>query len=137
MFPKVIFFKFQWLLILILIWDLNFVYLQPQKDFHEYYLAKKKKKTASLIFEGDWEESILTIKNQSFHHPFVGYLIKEIMSSINSLQFFSFSHTRQQGNSLAHALAKRARSSFPVLVWRKSIPSDIYKFYVSDVVEKK
>ena len=98
---------------------------------------KKKKKTASLIFEGDWEESILTIKNQSFHHPFVGYLIKEIMSSINSLQFFSFSHTRQQGNSLAHALAQRARSSFPVLVWRKSIPSDIYKFYVSDVVEKK
>ena len=96
----------------------------------------KKKKTASLIFEGDWEESILTIKNQSFHHPFVGYLIKDIMSSV-SLQFFSFSHARQHGNPLAHALAKRARSSFPVLVWRKSILSDIYKFYVSDVVEKK
>ena len=51
----------------------------------------------------------------TFHHPLVGHLIKDIMSSVSSLQFF-LSHTRRQGNDLAHALARRARLSFPVLV---------------------
>ena len=38
----------------------------------------------SSIFEGDSETSILAIKNQCFHHPLVGHLIKDIMSSASS-----------------------------------------------------
>ena len=57
----------------------------------------------SSIFEGDFETSILAIK-LVFPSPLVGHLIKNIMSSASSLQYFSFSHTRWQGNGLAHAL---------------------------------
>ena len=66
----------------------------------------------------------------------VGHLIKDIVPSVNSLQFFSFSYTHRQDNALTHALARRARCSFPVLVWN-SFPSDIYKFYVYDVLAIK
>lgn len=43
--------------------------------------------------QGDSETSILTIKNQCFHHPTVGHLIKDIMSSDSSFQYFSLSYT--------------------------------------------
>ena len=58
------------------------------------------------ILEGDSEESILAFKNQCFQHPLVGHLVKDIMSSVSTLQYSSFSHTCRQGNELAHALAR-------------------------------
>ena len=45
------------------------------------------------IFEGDSETSISAIKNQCFHHPDVGHIIKDIMSLVGSFHYFSFSHT--------------------------------------------
>ena len=36
------------------------------------------------ILEGDSKSSMLAIKNQCFHHPLVGHLIKDIMSSVSS-----------------------------------------------------
>ena len=64
------------------------------------------------ILEGDSEWAILAIKNQSFQHPLVGHLVKDVVSLVNILQYSSFSHTCRQGNVLAHALAQRARFSF-------------------------
>ena len=70
----------------------------------------------SSTLEGDSETLVLAIKNQCFHHPAVGHLIKDIMSLISSFQYFSFFHTCRQGNALAHALTQRVRLSFTVLV---------------------
>ena len=63
----------------------------------------------------------------------VGHLVKDIVSSVSMFQYYSFSHTRRQGNVLAHALARRARLSFPTLVWMNFVPSDTYRFFVSDI----
>ena len=89
------------------------------------------------IFEGDSEVSISTIKSRSFQHPSCAHLIQDIMALAQSLQNYSFSHVHRQGNALAHAQARRARFSFPVLVWMESVPPDIYKFYVSDLLAIK
>ena len=89
------------------------------------------------IFEGDSEVSISAIKSRCFQHPSCGHLIQDIMALLKSLQNYSFSHVHRQGNALAHALAKRARFSFPVLAWMESVPLDIYKFYVSDFLAIK
>ena len=89
------------------------------------------------ILEGDSESSILAIKNQCFHHPDVGHIIKDIMSLVGSLQYFSFSHTRRQCNALTHVLARRARFCFPISIWKESVPLDIYKMYVSDFLAIK
>ena len=57
-------------------------------------------------------------------------IIKDIKFIIGSLANHSFSHTRRQGNSFAHALAKRVRLSFPLIVWMKFVPLEIVNFFV-------
>ena len=91
----------------------------------------------SSIFEGDFETSILAIKNECFHHPIVGHLGRDIISLASSLQYFSFAHTHRQGNGLAHALARRARLSFPVSIWKESVTPDILKHSASDLLAIK
>ena len=83
------------------------------------------------------ETSILAIKNQCLHHPVVGHLIRNIISSATALQYFSFAHTCRQGNGLAHALARKARLSFPVSIWKESVPLGILKRFVSDLLAIK
>ena len=63
----------------------------------------------------------------------VGHLVKDIVSSVNTFQYYSFSHTRRQDNVLAYVLARQARLSFPILVWMNSVLADIYQFFVSDI----
>ena len=53
------------------------------------------------IIEGDSEEAILAIKNQSFQHPLVGHLVNDIVSLVSTLQYSSFSHTRRQCNVMS------------------------------------
>ena len=55
------------------------------------------------------------------------------MSIAGSLRTFSFSHTRQQGNNVAHALAKRVIVSFPLLVWMEHVPPDVSPFVIFDL----
>ena len=52
-------------------------------------------------------------------------------NSHSPLYNYYFSHTLQQSNTLAYALAKKARFSFPVLVWMEFVPPYIYKVFVS------
>ena len=59
-----------------------------------------------------------------------GHIIKDINFFAGSLVNHYFSHTRRQGNSFAHALAKRVRLSFPLIVWMKFVPLEIVNFFV-------
>ena len=65
-------------------------------------------------------------------HSSIVEIIKDTMSIVGSLQTFSFSHTRWQGNCATHALAKRAIVSFPLLVWMEHVPIDISHVVISD-----
>ena len=62
----------------------------------------------------------------------MGEIIKDTMSIVGLLRTFSFSHTRWQGNCAAHALAKRAIVSFPLLVWMEHVPIDISLVVIFD-----
>ena len=66
--------------------------------------------------EGDSEVVWRALKAADGAHSAWGVIIKDTMSIVGSLRTFSFSHTRRQGNCAAHALAKRAIVSFPLLV---------------------
>ena len=77
------------------------------------------------IFEGDSEIVYKTLKSVDVGHSSIGQYVKDIMSISGSFRTFSFSHTRRQSNCVAHALAKRARFSFPLLVWMEHVPPDV------------
>ena len=84
-------------------------------------------------FEGDSEFIIKTLDNEDFSSPSVGHIVKDIWSMSGLLQTKSFSYVRRQGNSMAHALAQRARFYFSVLVWMEDVPPDILCFVSSDL----
>ena len=86
----------------------------------------------NVVFEGDSESSIQAIHNRLFTHSSCGHIIHDISLFVNSFQSFSLSHVCRQGNALANALAKRARLSCPIVVWKESIPPDLYNCYLSD-----
>ena len=86
----------------------------------------------NVVFEGDSASSIQALSNRLFTHSSCGHIINDILLFVNSFQSFSFSHVCRQGNALADALAKRARLSCPFMVWKESVPPDLYNCYLSD-----
>ena len=65
------------------------------------------------------------LRTADWGHPSIGQIIKDTLSIVGSLRTFSFSHTRQHGNCVAYALAKRAIVSFPLLVWMEHVPEQL------------
>lgn len=76
-------------------------------------------------FEGDSEVVCRALRTADRGHPSIGQIIKDTLSIVGSLRTYSFTHTRWQGNCVAHALAKRAIVSFLILVWMEHVPSYI------------
>ncbi|XP_050266844.1 uncharacterized protein LOC126710411 [Quercus robur] len=85
------------------------------------------------IFEGDSEIVYKVLKSVDVGHSSIGQYVKDIMSISGSLRTLSFSHTRRQSNCVAHALVKRARFSFPLLVWMEHVPPDVIPAVLSDL----
>ena len=87
---------------------------------------------AHSMFEGDAATVIKALTDGNCSVPSFGHIAKDIESISGLLQTKSFSHVRRQGNAVAHALAQRARLSFPVLIWMEDVPPDIYHFVFAD-----
>ncbi|XP_030959402.1 uncharacterized protein LOC115981406 [Quercus lobata] len=88
---------------------------------------------SSSILEGDSEVVYRALQASNWRHSSIGEIVKDTVSMVGSLRTFSFSHTRRQGNNAAHALAKRAIVSFPLLVWVEYVPLDVSLFVISDL----
>ncbi|XP_075649675.1 uncharacterized protein LOC142620145 [Castanea sativa] len=86
----------------------------------------------NVIFEGDAEGVIKVLSQRDAAQSSVGRLVKDFRSIASSLGTFSLSHIRRQGNNVAHALARRARFSFPLLVWMENVPPNILHCVLED-----
>ena len=61
-----------------------------------------------------------------------GHLIEDTRHLAQSLNFVSFKHVKREGNSVAHALAKKAKSSKPFEIWLETVPPDILPILCKD-----
>ena len=77
------------------------------------------------IFEGDFETVINCLRNGDRLKSFIGHLVQDTLSFVNSFRSWLFSYIRRQGNVVACALVRRARLSSPLDVWMESIPPNI------------
>ena len=84
------------------------------------------------VFEGDSELVIKSLRHGGYENSLGGHLINDILFTVNSFQSISFSHVVWQSNAVAHALAQRARHSFPLLVWMEAVAPDVSTFVLSD-----
>ncbi|KAK9985036.1 hypothetical protein SO802_034561 [Lithocarpus litseifolius] len=83
------------------------------------------------IFEGDSEIVVKALVGDCPVRSSIGHIVKNCKSLMGLFQTYTFSHVRRQINSVAHALARRAKNSSPLFVWMESVPSDIsYIVYV-------
>ena len=111
----------------------------PTVDILEL-MAAKRAMTFSLetgtyraMLEGDSASVIKAIQFGGWEFAQGGHLIHDISALKNSFQSISFSHVVRQGNAVAHALAQRARHSFPLSVWVEHVPQDIVSFFLQDL----
>ena len=86
------------------------------------------------VIEGDSEIVFKALTRDGFDHSSFGHILKDCKSITGLLQTCSFSHVRRQDNGVAHALARRAKKSFPLLVWMESVPLDISFLIHVDVI---
>ena len=85
------------------------------------------------VFEGNSTSVIKLLQDRCLTHSQGGHILKDIVSYLNSFQSCSFSHIGRQGTAVVHALAQRARFSFPLEVWTESVPPAISPFILSDL----
>ncbi|KAL0006368.1 hypothetical protein SO802_013929, partial [Lithocarpus litseifolius] len=84
-------------------------------------------------FEGDSEVVVKALRGSGLEKSAVGHILKDTLSTVSLLQSFSFSRVNRQGNAVAHALAQRARLSFPLQVWMESVPPDLNAVILADL----
>ena len=70
----------------------------------------------NVWLEGDAEGVVRSLRDRDSSNAFVGHLVKDFMSTVGLFQTYSISHVRRKGNSVAHALAREARMSFPLCI---------------------
>ena len=82
----------------------------------------------NACFEGDAEGVVRSIRDKDDSNAFVGHLVKDFMSIVGLFQTYSISHVRRQGNSVAHALAREVRMSFPLRIWMEDVLPNVLNF---------
>ncbi|XP_050259880.1 uncharacterized protein LOC126704942 [Quercus robur] len=86
----------------------------------------------SFIVEGDSEVVISALRKKEDSFSSFGHLISSVKQILVNCNCISFSHTRRSGNSVAHSLAKFAKTIDGVLVWMEDVPPPILDVLLVD-----
>jgi ribonuclease HI len=87
---------------------------------------------ADVEFEGDAVNVIRDLSSQVPIHTPYGLIIEDARAILQNLQRSSLSHTRRSGNTVAHALARRASNCNSPLIWMEEVPPDITHVLLND-----
>ena len=77
---------------------------------------------SSVIIEGDSEVVINARRSEVESLSTYGHLIAAVRQIMDGFSSLSFTHTRREGNNLAHKLARHVNS---YLVWMKDVPPQL------------
>ena len=64
--------------------------------------------------------------------PF-GLLIQDTLNVATGFSKLSYSHTKREGNSIAHNLAQLAANIPNCVIWMEDVPSNVLSFYHADL----
>ena len=68
------------------------------------------------VVEGDSEIVFKALSRECSDRSSFSHIIKDCKSMMGLLQPYSFSHVKRNGNGVAHALARRVKKSYMLLV---------------------
>ena len=81
-----------------------------------------------VVIERDSVTFIEVLKNSSSQFASYGNVLDDIWSQSTGFQYVEFSYTSRVCNSVADALAKKAKSGVGFQVWLEDLPDDIAPF---------
>ena len=87
---------------------------------------------SSIIIEGDSEEIIIAMRSEEESLSTYGHLIAAVRQIMDGFSSLSFTHTRREGNNLAHKLARHARRVSGYLVWMEDVPPQLQNVLQAD-----
>ena len=86
----------------------------------------------AAIFEGDATIVINAISKGLANQSLYGHIVDDILGQASLLHFSEFCFVPRSCNSIADALAKRAKVGPDLLVWSEDYPEDITPLVLGD-----
>ena len=86
-----------------------------------------------VILEGDSMEVIQALRENLQPLTPMGLLIEDVRRFSQNFDELLYSHTKRNGNAVAHSLAKYALSIPDFLVWIEDVPSHIFPIVQADL----
>ena len=83
--------------------------------------------------EGDSTGVVTALLDPSPCLTLFGHLIEDTKKLAQCMNFICFKHVKRDGNSVAHALAKKAKTSTSPEIWLETVPPDIFSILCKDV----
>ena len=88
---------------------------------------------AEALLEGDSQVVIMALNSKSPVLAPYGSLVQDSLSLSNSFSKLSYSHTKREGNTVAHNLAKLAVNLTNCVIRMEDVPSDVLSSYQADL----
>ena len=89
----------------------------------------------SVIVEGDSKRVVQAVTNKGENLTVFGHVIKEIQGLCSSFTRISFQCVRNEGNKLAHILARKAVVFADTDVWVEELPTDLEDVFQMDLID--
>ena len=88
---------------------------------------------AKAVLEGDSQVVIMALNSKTSVLAPYGSLIQDSLTLSNSFSKLSYSHTKREGNTVAHNLAKLAVNLTNCVIWMEDVPPDVLSPYQVDL----
>ena len=89
-----------------------------------------------IILEGDSNIAIRAMKCDSYSVASFGHILADIKSLAAQFRHMVFTHTRRQGNKVAHNLARAACNFYPFCTWIEEIPIVSVVDYNAEIINE-
>ncbi|XP_075663045.1 uncharacterized protein LOC142632549 [Castanea sativa] len=89
--------------------------------------------TSHAVLEGDSLLVMTALKSKNIALAPFGLLIQDSLALPSGFSKFSYSHTKREGNTVAHNLAQLAVSFTNCVIWMEDVPSDVLSSYHADL----
>ena len=88
---------------------------------------------SDVVLEGD---SLLVMTALNYKNPGLapfGLMIQDSLSLSSDFSKLSYSHTKREGNTVAHNLAQLAINFSNCVIWMEDVPCDVLSSYHADL----
>ena len=85
---------------------------------------------ADAVLEGDSQVVIMALNSKNTVLAPFGSLVQDSLTLSTSFSKLSYSHTKRDGNPVAHNLAKLAVNLTNCVIWMEDVPSDVLSSYL-------